>query len=107
MKEKKGLFLLCAILSLLISLSFSIIPVTAQDEDTETSGPITKIDLGVSSLQLAVGESYTFQVKYEPEDTVLTTLDWYVSDESVLSLDPLTATITALAEGEEIGRAHV
>ena len=100
MKEKKGLFLLCAILSLLISLSFSIIPVTAQDEDTETSGPITKIDLGVSSLQLAVGESYTFQVKYEPEDTVLTTLDWYVSDESVLSLDPMTATITALAEGE-------
>ena len=62
--------------------------------------PITKVDLGVTSLELKVGESYTFRVTFEPENTILDTLDWYVTDERVISVDPLTGTITALAEGE-------
>ena len=64
------------------------------------SGPITKIDLGVTELNLSVGESYTFDVRYEPEDTVLTTLDWQVTDESIITVDSLTNTVTALANGE-------
>ena len=64
------------------------------------SEPITKIDLGVTELNLSVGESYTFNVRYEPEDTVLTTLDWQVTDDSVITVDPLTDTVTALANGE-------
>ena len=79
-------------------LLFSL-PVMAQEE--KSSGPVMKIDLGVTSLNLSVGESYTFQVKFEPEDTVLTTLDWYVSDESVISVDPLTDTVIG-NDGEEI-----
>ena len=77
------------------------LPVMAQEEDAYVSpGPVTKIDLGVSSLNLKAGESYTFQVKYEPENTALRTLEWYVTDESVISVDPMTDTVTALADGE-------
>ena len=72
----------------------------AQDDDLPPYEPITEISLGVESLNLSVGESYTFQVTYVPEDTVLTTLNWFVSDESVISLDPYTFTVTALKDGE-------
>ena len=78
----------------LLSLVLPAFPALAQEE------PITKIDLGVSSLHLSVGESYTFHVTYEPENTILKSLGWVVTDESVISLDPLTNTVTARAEGE-------
>ena len=84
----------------LFCLVLFTLPVMAQDEEIVPGGPITKIDLGVESLNLGVGESYTFNVSFEPEKTVLRTLDWYVSDESVISIDPLTDTVTALANGE-------
>ena len=85
---------------ILFCLVLFYLPVMAQDEEIVSNGPITKVDLGVDSLNLAVGESYTFQVTFEPENTDLTTLDWYITDESVISIDPLTDTVTALAEGE-------
>ncbi len=84
----------------LFCLVLFYLPVLAQEEEIVSNGPITKVDLGVDSLQLSVGESYTFHVTFEPENTDLTTLDWYVTDESVISIDPLTDTVTALAEGE-------
>ena len=83
-----------------LCLILSSLPVFSQDENSESYSPITKVDLGVSSLNLSVGESYTFDVAFTPADTVLRTLDWYVTDESVISIDPLTDTVTALANGE-------
>ena len=77
-----------------------ILPVSAQEEDPGTLRTITKIDLGTESLNLSVGESYTFDISFEPADTILRTLDWYITDESVISIDPLTDTVTALANGE-------
>ena len=90
---------------LLIWLSFLCLvlfdlPVFSQDEEFIPYAPITKVDLGVTSLSLAAGESYTFAVSFEPADTILRTLDWYVTDESVIRIDPLTDTVTALANGE-------
>ncbi|MBQ6341614.1 MAG: S8 family serine peptidase [Anaerolineaceae bacterium] len=87
-------------LFLLLCLMLCSFPAAAQEDDYVPYQPITKIDLGVSDLHLEAGESYTFSVTYEPADTVLTTLVWYVTDESVLSVDPLTNTVTALQDGE-------
>ena len=86
----------------LLCLVLFCLPVMAQEEEEAymSPGPVVKIDLGVSSLNLKAGESYTFQVKYEPENTALRTLEWYVTDESVISVDPMTDTVTALADGE-------
>ena len=99
---RKGMCRIKKILSfVLLCLVLFSLPVMAQEEEAYVSpGPVTKIDLGVSSLNLKAGESYTFQVKYEPENTALRTLDWYVTDESVISVDPMTDTVTALADGE-------
>ena len=36
----------------------------------------------------------------EPAEAIIQSLDWMVTDESVMSIDPLTNTITALADGE-------
>ena len=93
----------CRIKKILSFVLFCLVlfslPVSAQDA-VVSPGPITSIDLGVSSLNLKVGESYTFNVRYIPEDTILETLDWYVTDERVISIDPSTNTVTALADGE-------
>ena len=100
MKEEKRCFSKLLIWLSLLCLVMISLPVSAQDGDYVPYEPITKIDLGVSSLNLAVGESYTFDVSYEPENTILTTLEWYITDEQLLSVDPLTSTVTALADGE-------
>ena len=100
MKEEKHRFSKLLVWLALLCLVMVSLPVSAQDGDYVPYEPITKIDLGVSSLNLAVGESYTFDVTYEPENTILTTLEWYITDEQVLSVDPLTSTVTALADGE-------
>ena len=84
----------------LLCLAMISFPVMAQDEDYVHYEPITKVDLGVNSLNLEVGDRYTFHVTFEPENTILDTLDWYVTDEHVISIDPLTNTLTALADGE-------
>lgn len=84
----------------LLCLTLFIFPVSAQDEDHYRYAPITKVDLGVTSLELAAGESYTFHVTFEPENNILETLDWYVTDERVIRIDPLANTVTALSDGE-------
>ncbi len=94
--QRVGIF----VFFLLICNLFFTFPVFAQEEEYVPYSPITKIDLGVTSLNLSVGESYTFHVTYEPENTVLTTLLWYVTDENVISIDPMTFTVTAKEDGE-------
>ena len=74
-------------------------PAGAQDDGPVSYVPVTSIDLGVSSLNLSVGETYTFQVTYEPADSVLTSINWFVTDEDVISIDPISFTLTALSEG--------
>jgi len=87
---------------LILCLTLFCLPADAQEEETVSvsDGPVTGIDLGVSSLHLSVGESYTFDVRFEPADTALRTLGWVVTDENVIRIDPLTDTVTALADGE-------
>lgn len=57
------------------------------------------IDLGVESLTLEVGESYSFQVSYEPEAASIHALKWSVTDDSIISIDPIHFTVTALQPG--------
>ncbi len=82
---------------LLTCLVLLSIPAAAQDSG---NSPVTHIDLGVTSLTLDPGESYEFQITYEPADPAIRTLTWYVSDERVVRVDPLTDVVTALADGE-------
>ncbi len=94
--QRVGIF----VFFLLVFNLFFTYPVFAQGEEYVPYSPITKIDLGVASLNLSVGESYTFHVTYEPENTVLTTLLWHITDENVISIDPMTFTVTAKEDGE-------
>ena len=82
----------------LIFLCLMLISFTAAAQGGDV--PVKNIDLGVTALTLAVGESYTFDVSIEPAEAIVHTLNWMVTDESVMSIDPLTDTITALADGE-------
>lgn len=61
---------------------------------------ITGIDLGIHDLILEVGESYTFEVTYEPEDPPFNTLFWFVTDDSVIAVDGPRFTLEALRPGE-------
>ncbi len=63
---------------------------------------VTKIDLGISSLTLEVGESYTFNVTYEPENTAFPYLRWYSSDDTVVGIDGIHFTVTALSPGSAV-----
>ena len=101
--QRVGIF----VLFLLVCNLFFTFPVFAQGGEYVPYSPITKIDLGVTSLNLSVGESYTFHVTYEPENTVLTTLLWYVTDDSVISIDPMTFTVTAKEDGEALVKLGV
>ncbi len=56
-------------ISVLICLLFTAAAVSAADPAYSKS-PITNIDLGVTDLILNVGESYTFDVKFTPENTL-------------------------------------
>lgn len=58
-----------------------------------------KIDLGVETMTLEVGESYSFSVSYEPEDMAVHALKWSVSDDSVVTIDPVRFIVTALQAG--------
>ncbi len=62
--------------------------------------PITAIDLGVDELSLKAGETYTFNVKYEPEVPQFYSLNWFITDESVIEIDGPTFTVKALNAGE-------
>ena len=58
---------------LLMCLVLLSIPAAAQDSGYS---PVTHIDLGVTSLTLDPGESYEFQITYEPADPAIRTLTW-------------------------------
>ncbi len=81
--------LLCIVLALLI---FALaIPAFAE--------PITKIELNTHDLTLEVGESYAFQVTYEPEQPDFYTLKWFVTDPSVIEVDAAASAVKALKNG--------
>ncbi len=61
--------------------------------------PITGIDLGVEDLTLETGETYNFKIRYEPEEPYYYTLKWFVSNDSVISVDMAKKEVTALAPG--------
>ena len=95
MKNIKYLFVI-----IIVFLSFSVIPVSAQVRESGTSyRPIEKVDLGVTSLTLEVGDKYTFSVSFEPEEPPVTRLTWFNTDNTVIAVNQLTNTVTALTPG--------
>lgn len=84
--------------SVLICLLFAAAAVSAADP-VYSSGQITNVDLGVTDLILDIGESYTFDVKFTPENTAFRLLSWFTTDDSVVSVDSKTDTVTALRPG--------
>ena len=90
-----SIFVLCVTLMILLTM-----PACGQNTQPGSIMPVTDIDLGVTALTLDPGESYSFQITYEPADSAVRTLSWYVTDENVVRVDPMTDTVTALEEGE-------
>ncbi len=77
-----------------------MIPAFAQVQEYGTSyQPIRKVDLGAASLTLEVGEKYTFSVSFDPESPPVTQLIWFNTDNTVVAVNQLTGTVTALAPG--------
>ena len=89
-----GVILLTFLLIMLLSIS-----VSAYESTEPGSGVIGKIDLGVSDLTLNVGDTYTFDIRYVPEDKSYPWLNWFLTNDNIISIDPDTATVTALAAG--------
>ena len=90
---------------LTVLLLFKALPVMAAGQnggEPKSGGSVTKVDLGISELTMEVGESYTFSVTFEPENTAYPYLSWYSSDESVIEIDGLSFTVTALAPGNAL-----
>ncbi len=90
---------------LTVLLLFTALPGMAAGQnggEPGTGGSVTKIDLGIRELTLEAGESYTFRVTFEPENTAYPYLRWYSSDESVIRIDGLSFTVTALAPGNAV-----
>ena len=76
--------------------------VFAQDPEIKTGTsyqPVRSVDLGVTSLTLEPGETYTFSVSFEPEDPPVTRLTWFNTDNTVIAVNQLTNTVTALTPG--------
>lgn len=80
----------------------AVFPAFALDPENGTGisyQPVRKVDLGVPSLTLEPGEKYTFSVSLEPDDTPVTRLTWFNTDNTVAALNQLTNTVTALTPG--------
>ena len=93
------------ILILTFLLLFTALPGMAAGQnggEPRSGRSVTKIDLGIRELTLEAGESYTFRVTFEPENTAYPYLRWYSSDESVIRIDGLSFTVTALAPGNAV-----
>ena len=83
-----------------VCLVCTAVPGFAQAQEYGTSyQPIRKVDLGVSSLTLDVGEQYTFTVSFDPEDPPVTRLTWFNTDNTIVAVNQLTNTVTALSPG--------
>ena len=86
----------------LLCIFISAFSALAQDPENGTETfyqPVRKVDLGVSSLTLDPGETYTFSVRFEPEDPPVTRLTWFNTDNTVVGLNQLTNTVTAFTPG--------
>ena len=59
---------------------------------------VSSVSLDTSSLELSIGDTYTFKTSVLPENATNKELIWSSSDESVVSVD--NDTITALKEGK-------
>ncbi|MBR6089301.1 MAG: Ig domain-containing protein, partial [Anaerolineaceae bacterium] len=100
--KKSSKHSIVVILSSILYLFLSVTSVLAQipGKGTGTSyQPVRKVDLGVTSLTLEAGEKYTFSVSFEPEDTPITRLTWFNTDNTVIAVNQLTNTVTALTPG--------
>ena len=94
-----------SIIILFLFLLFLALPVMAAEQNgggQKSNSPVTMIDLGINELFMDVGDTYTFTVTYEPENTARPYLRWYCSDESVIQIDGLRFTVTALAPGNAV-----
>ena len=94
-----------SIIILILFLLYMALPVMAAGQNggnQKSSQPVTKIDLGIRELTMEAGESYTFHVTFEPENTAHPYLRWYYSDESVIQIDGINFTVTALAPGNAV-----
>ena len=97
--KKSSKHSIVVILSSILYLFLSVTSVLAQTpvKGTGTSyQPVRKVDLGVTSLTLEVGEKYTFSVSFEPEDPHVTRLAWFNTDNTVIAVNQLTNTVTAI-----------
>ncbi len=93
------------IIILLFLLLFTALPVMAAEQNSgkrKSNSPVTKIDLGIRELTMEPGDTYTFAVTYEPENTARPYLRWYSSDESVIRIDGVHFTVTALSPGNAV-----
>lgn len=93
------------IIFILFLLLFTALPSMAAGQDSgkqRSGGSVTKIDLGVRELTMEAGESYTFSVAFEPENTAYPYLRWYSSDDSVIRIDGINFTVTALSPGNAV-----
>ncbi len=85
-----------------LCIFLSAFPAFAQGTENNTRAsyqPVRKVDLGAASLTLEPGEKYTFSVSFDPEDTPVTRLRLFNTDNSVVGLNQLTNTVTALTPG--------
>lgn len=85
-----------------ICLACIAVPGFAQNQTNGAGAayqPIRKVDLGVTSLTLEVGEQYSFSVRFDPENPPVTRLTWFNTDNTVVAVNQLTNTVTALTPG--------
>ena len=83
----------------ILILAGAFIPAAAEETSGKSRGSIRKIDLGVSRLTMEAGETYVFNITFTPADPAFPWLNWFVSDESVASIDPDHRSITAHSAG--------
>lgn len=92
-------------LILFFLLLVTALPAAAAGQNSgeqRSNSPVTKIDLGIRELIMEAGDTYTFRVTYEPENTARPYLRWYSSDESVIQIDGIHFTVTALSPGNAV-----
>jgi len=91
--------------SLLVLFLILLLPAAVHAQDGEHNAGqyfITNFDLGVSELELGIGESFTFDVQYEPEDTILREFRWFSTNSSVADIDIASNTVTATGAGTTV-----
>ena len=90
--------ILSVILYLFLAVTSALAQTPAKSAGTPYQ-PIRKVDLGITSLTLEVGEKYTFSVSFDPKDSPVTRLTWFNTDNTVVAVNQLTNTVTVLTPG--------